>query len=111
MRKYRPHVVVVLLLLLLTGCATVPLTPTARYYETLVTFNDFVESYDWHYAIVDAEKQAVLKKYVDPVIEKANTALDWWGKNTNSMQRMEAYNTVFRELQLLMLRYGVGGDV
>jgi hypothetical protein len=87
------------------------LTPVAKYYDALTTFNDLVESYDWHYEIVDAEKQAVLKKYVDPVIERANTALDWWGGSPGSTTRMQAYNAVFKELQLLMLRYGVGGDI
>jgi hypothetical protein len=101
----------ILVLLFLVGCVTTPLTPVGKYYDALATFNDLVESYEWHYQIVDVEKQAVLKKYVDPAIENASVALDLWGESMDNAARMSVYNTLFKELQLIMIRYGVGGDV
>ena len=99
----------VLLVIGLIGCAAVPLTHTGKYYDALATFNDLVESYIWHYNQVDVEKQAVLKKYVNPVLFEANTALDIWGQNPASVANMQTYNIVFKKLQLLLIKYGVGG--
>ena len=101
----------VVLLLLLIGCVSIPLTPTGKYYDALATFNDVVESYLWHYQVVDAEKQAVLKQYVDPVIKEASVALDYWGQYKSDTTRMQVYNTVFKRLQILLIKYGAGGDV
>jgi hypothetical protein len=104
-------IAIVILLLFLVGCASAPLTPTGAYYDKLATFNDLVESYDWHYNTLDAEKQTVLKKYVDPVIEEASTALDYWGQSVDDSTRMQTYMAIFSRLQRLLVEYGVGGDV
>ena len=108
--KVRPTVVI-LLLLLFAGCVTVPTTPTGKYYDALATFNDVVESYLWHFEAVDAEKQTLLKKYVNPVIREASTALDYWGQARGDATRMQVYDTIFRRLQQMMIKYGAGGDV
>ena len=107
MRKLLPLALVVMFIV---GCATVPLTPTGKYYDALATFNDVVESYVWHYNVVDAEKQEILKQYIHPVLFEANTALDLWGESPGSTARMQAYNAVFKRLQLLLIKYGVGGN-
>ena len=107
MRKLLPIALVVMCIL---GCATMPLTPTGKYYDALATFNDVVESYIWHYQAVDAEKQEVLKKYVHPTIKEASAALDLWGQSKDSTTRMQAFNAVFKRLQLLLIKYGVGGE-
>jgi len=93
------------------GCATVPSTPTGKYYDALATFNDIVESYIWHYNAVDVEKQAALREYVHPVLFEASAALDVWGQNPANVTNMQTFNVVFRRLQLLLIEYGVGGDV
>lgn len=108
MRKLLP---VILVMMFILGCATVPLSPTAKYYDALATFNDVVESYIWHYQMVDAEKQAMLKEYIHPVLYEASAALDVWGQNPASMANMQTFNVVFKRLQLLLIKYGVGGNI
>ena len=108
MRKFFP---IILVLMFILGCATVPLTPTGKYYDALATFNDVVESYIWHYNVVDAEKQAILKQYIHPVIFEASAALDLWGQNPANIANMQTFNVIFKRLQLLLIKYGVGGEV
>ncbi len=104
-------IALILFLLLFAGCVTMPATPTGKYYDALATFNDTVESYLWHYEVVDAEKQALLREYVNPVIFEAGIALELWGRTKDDTTRMRAYNAVFHRMQMLFLKYGLGGDV
>lgn len=104
-------IAVILFLLLFAGCITMPATPTGKYYDALATFNDLVESYLWHYEVVDAEKQAILKEYLHPVIMEASIALDYWGLAKDDMTRMRAFHAIFKRLQMEFIKYGVGGDV
>jgi hypothetical protein len=88
-----------------------PATPTGKYYDALATFNDTVESYLWHYEVMDVEKQALLREYVHPIIHEASIALDYWGQAKDDTTRMQVYNAVFKRFQMLIIKYGVGGAV
>jgi len=72
-------------ILAVAACATInalvtqqELTPAARYYDALVTFNRNVEQYNAVYKLSDAATQAKWKANIDPVIRAASKALDSW---------------------------------
>ena len=88
---------VALVLVLCVGCATVnalithkELTPAARYYDALKTFNSNVETYLQVYDLSDADTKAKWKATVDPAIKIASSALDTWKGQLNTPNAMTA---------------------
>jgi len=78
-------------ILAVAACATIntlvtkqELTPAARYYDALVTFNRNVEQYNAVYKLSDAATQAKWKANIDPIIRAASAALDSWKLSLNA---------------------------
>lgn len=101
----------------LSACATInalftkkELTPAARYYDALVTFNNNVSRYLEVYKLSDATTQAKWKKDIDPVVKTASTALDTWKKVLNtseSASKEQVWTDISKELLILLISSGI----
>lgn len=89
--------IISVLLVALMGCATVnaiieqrELTPAARYYDALKTFNSNVETYLQVYDLSDAATKAKWKASIDPIIKMASAALNTWKLQLDSPNAVTA---------------------
>jgi len=80
----------------MTSCASInslisgtELTPVARYYDALKTFNSNVEQYNAIYKLSTPATQAKWKGQIDPIIKIASSALDSWKAALNSPSALE----------------------
>lgn len=104
-------------LVTMTSCATInalvsgtELTPAARYYDALKTFNSNVEQYNAIYKLSDAATQAQWKAQIDPLIRSASTALDAWKTALNTptaASKEEAWKAVKAQLIPLLISSGI----
>jgi hypothetical protein len=86
------------------------LTPAARYYDALKTFNSNVEQYNAIYKLSDATTQAKWKAEVDPLIKIASGALDSWKLSLNSTSAVEkeaVWNSAKTNLLAVLVASGI----
>jgi Tfp pilus assembly protein FimT len=83
--------ILILAVMMLLSCAQVKawvqgteLTPAARYYDALVTFNRNVAQYLEVYKLSDKATQDKWKTQIDPAIKLASNALDSWKASLNT---------------------------
>lgn len=115
--KTRLMLVVLILLAFIVGCATInaiiekkELTPPAKYYDALKTFNSNVERYLEVFKLSDAATQAKWKAQIDPLIKIASTALDSWKAALNSPTaagKEEAWNKAKTNFISILLSSGI----
>jgi len=75
----RLFILPLLIVFLFAGCTSMgDLNPEEQQLEARLAFNSMVGQYLVKYRAADAETQQKWKKDVDPVIKKAETALDLW---------------------------------
>jgi hypothetical protein len=108
---------VLVALMFLTSCAQInalinktELTPAARYYDALKTFNSNVEQYNAIYKLSDAATQAKWKAQIDPLIKIASGALDSWKLSLNSTSATEkevAWNSAKTNLLAILVASGI----
>jgi hypothetical protein len=87
---------VLIALVTMTSCGQInalinktELTPAAKYYDALKTFNSNVEQYNAIYKLSTVETQAKWKVQIDPLIRLASSALDSWKAALNSPSALE----------------------
>ena len=87
---------VLVALVTMTSCSQInalinktELTPVAKYYDALRTFNSNVEQYNAIYKLSTSETQAKWKVQIDPLIKMASSALDSWKAALNSPSALE----------------------
>lgn len=90
-RKIGIIIMLVLSIFVMSYCASIKalfdkteLTPAARYYDALKTFNSNVEQYNAIYKLSDEATKAKWKAQIDPLIVLASNALDDWKSALNS---------------------------
>jgi hypothetical protein len=102
---------IVLAVVFLCSCATVPKTPLGQYSAALEVFNDAVDGYATHYSMASPGTQAKWKEDIDPIILKTANALGVWGlavkRHESAADKYAQYMTLKRELFLLMFSTGV----
>ncbi len=106
MRVKRLGLVLVLLVFVLTACATgPPPTPRHAYAKYLSNWNDFTESYKIHYEAQTLEVQADWTEHINPVLLKVSTALNAWGENPSSYDKEQSFLVLKREVERLLIKY------
>ena len=86
------------------------LTPQARYYDALVTFNRNVETYNATFKLSDAATQAKWKADIDPKIKLANAALDSWKGALNTPTapgKEQVWQDASKQLLALLISSGI----
>ena len=101
----------------LAGCATFnalitkqELTPPARYYDALKTFNSNVETYLQVYDLSNAETKTRWKASIDPVIKTADSALKSWKAQLNSpdaLSKEEAWKEARKQMINMLITSGI----
>lgn len=99
------------------GCATFnamitkqELTPAARYYDALKTFNSNVETYLQVYDLSNAETKAKWKATIDPVIKTADSALKSWKAQLNApdaLSKEEAWKEARKQMIQMLITSGI----
>ena len=96
MKRIAKVMVLMLALMTLVSCAQInawvngtELTPAARYYDALVTFNRNVAQYLEVYRLSPPDTQAKWKAQIDPIVQIASQALDSWRVALNTTSAAE----------------------
>jgi len=93
---------------LVVSCATTePPTPKHAYAGYLAGWNDMMESYRIHYEAQPLEVQAKWRDNINPTLLKVSLALNFWGEDPNSYDKEQAFLTLKREAERLLLTYGI----
>ena len=124
MRSRRTYFTVAMIVLLAVMAACYPACvtidkvgqqnlPIKAYHTALRIFNTALESYEAHYQAAPADQQATWRKEIDPVILKADAALDAWGLavtvpgGNDIAARREAYGKIKAELWQCLMDAGI----
>lgn len=95
----------------MVGCAqTWNLTPSAKYYSALKTFDQNIETYLVQYRAASPETQAKWKKNIDPLILAANQALQTWRLSmgtTSAASKEQAWLTAQRQVMGMLISSGI----
>jgi hypothetical protein len=106
-------IVLCLMCACLMACASLTgqtLTPQARYYDALKTFNVNTTAYLEIYKLSDAATQAKYKAQIDPVVKAASLALDVWKASLNAPDaatKEQLWNDTSKQLIALMIASGI----
>lgn len=105
---------IITLVAMLSGCATInalitnqKLTPEARYYDALQTFNRNVSQYNAIYKLSSPATQEKWKASIDPLIKAASAALDTWKANINSIDKEKLFQDAFRTALEVLISSGI----
>jgi len=86
------------------------LTPAARYYDALKTFNSNLETYLQVYDLSNAETKAKWKATIDPVIKTADFALNSWKAQLNApsmLDKEEAWKEAKKQMINALITSGI----
>jgi hypothetical protein len=107
----------VVALIALAGCGSLnalltgqKLTPQARYYDALQTFNRNVTTYNEIYKMSPPEIQAKYKAQIDPAVKATSAALDSWKQFLNlpeSVSKEQIWNDSIKNLLALLITSGI----
>lgn len=110
-------VAIVIAVIIGAGCATfnamlskTELTPAARYYDALKTFNSNVETYLQVYDISTPATQVKWKADIDPLIKAADNALKSWKTQLNApdaLTKEEAWKEARRQMITMLVTSGI----
>lgn len=113
-RKIGILAVIMVAVLCVAACATInalvtekELTPEARYYDALVSFNDNVERYLAVYDLAKPETKAKWKAQIDPLIRAASSALDTWKGSLEAPDQEQLFKDAFRALVTALVTSGI----
>lgn len=103
-----------MLVVMLAGCASInalvtdqKLTPEARYYDALQTFNSNVSQYNAIYKLSNVETKTKWKASIDPLIRAANSALDIWGQNLTAPDKEQLFRDAFKSMVTILVSSGI----
>jgi hypothetical protein len=69
-----------------------------------------MDSYRVHYEAQLPEVQVEWDKKINPTLLKVTTALNLWGENPSSYDKEQAFLTLKREAERLLLTYGIKNE-
>jgi len=115
MKRLRSIYLVVLLIVFafsLQACLGLPEKPTQidYYLVALEEFTEMVKTYNINFTAQTPETKDKWRANIDPIIKKANSALDTWGANRNATDaatKKELYMTAFQEVKKLLLEFKI----
>lgn len=96
--------------LLSGGCAHMK-TAEGRYAEALSTFNDYMDTYRYHYAMQTPEVKAEWDREITPIADKASKALGLWKGTLDDTTKEDAYIALQRQFWDLLIDYGMKKEV
>ena len=96
-------VALVIMVMVSFGCAT---TSMKHFHaQQLATFNDFMDSYRFHYERASPERQAEWDEKITPILKELSGALDEWESALNDETKEEAVLSLIRRVNRLLLEY------
>lgn len=111
-RKFR-CLISCMVALFLIGCATMPKTQEQAYFEALQTYNNWGQTYKFHFALAPEEVQNKWIETINPVFQEASDILDVWGAaltaGKNETDAINKWTKIKRELILLLSNEKVMG--
>ncbi|MHC4310863.1 MAG: hypothetical protein ACYSW3_00145 [Planctomycetota bacterium] len=93
-----------------SGCAHLK-TAEGRYADGLSTFNDYMDTYRYHYAMQTPEVQAEWDREITPIADKASKALGLWKGTLDDATKEDAYIALERQFWNLLIQYGMKKEV
>jgi hypothetical protein len=91
--------------LLNASCATPP--GISHYDQTLVKWNDAMDSYRYQFERQTPEVQAKWTEEINPILLQASTALNTWGEAQNDYGKEQAFIALERQAFDLLAKYAI----
>jgi hypothetical protein len=112
--RYLYYVAIIFFLLTIAAlslqCAHMK-TAEGRYAEGLSTWNDYMDTYRYHYAMQTPEVKAEWDREITPIAAKGSAALDLWKGTLNDATKEDAYIALQRQFWGLLIDYGMKKEV